>query len=142
MKLQTLSFFYNRPTLGALMAIGNDVSVTGSSKPPDARVTIATVVVGKHVNNDGDVQVHVKLQTLSFFCNRPTLGALMAIGDDVSATGTSKPPDAPAAAVQQPTPTEDQGGQAALDTAESGLTTGLLSDVFARDCLLCTNCVG
>ena len=46
-----------------------------------------------------DAQVHVKLKTLSFFGNRPTLGGLMTISDDISTASTAKPPDAPAAAM-------------------------------------------
>ena len=75
--------------------------------------------------HDVDAQVHVKLKTLSFFCNRPTLGALMAIGDDVSATGAAKPPDAPAAAVQQPSPQEDEGPEA-LEPTMSNADKGKL----------------
>ena len=75
--------------------------------------------------HDVNAQVHVKLKTLSFFCNRPTLGALMAIGDDVSATGAAKPPDAPAAAVQQPSPQEDEG-QEALEPTTSNVDKGKL----------------
>lgn len=75
--------------------------------------------------HDVDAQVHVKLKTLSFFCNRPTLGALMAIGDDVSATGAAKPPDAPAAAVQQPSPQEDEE-QEALEPTVSNADKGKL----------------
>ena len=50
---------------------------------------------------DVDAQVHVKLKTLSFFGNRPTLGALMAIGKDISTASAAKPPDAPAAAMHR-----------------------------------------
>lgn len=69
---------------------------------------------------DVDAEVHVKLKTLSFFGNRPTLGALMAIGDDISAAGAAKPPDAPAAAVQQP----GADKQPSLHSAASGIATG------------------
>lgn len=70
--------------------------------------------------HDVDAEVHVKLKTLSFFGNRPTLGALMAIGDDVSAATAGKPPDAPAAAVQQ------QGAekQSSLQTAGPSIGKG------------------
>jgi len=80
--------------------------------------------------HDVDAQVHVKLKTLSFFCNRPTLGALMAIGDDVSATGAAKPPDAPAAAVQQPSPQEDEG-QDTLEPTTSNVDKGKLCHACA-----------
>ena len=50
---------------------------------------------------DVDAQVHVKLKTLSFFGNRPTLGALTAIGEDISTASAAKPPDAPAAAMHR-----------------------------------------
>lgn len=69
---------------------------------------------------DIDAEVHVKLKTLSFFGNRPTLGALMAIGDDISAASAAKPPDAPAAAVQQ----QSADKQTPLHTAASGIETG------------------
>ena len=72
-----------------------------------------------------DAQVHVKLKTLSFFCNRPTLGALMAIGDDITATGAAKPPDAPALAVQQPGHVQEEGMEQQGDTelnAEKGMS--------------------
>lgn len=81
--------------------------------------------------HDVDAQIHVKLKTLSFFCNRPTLGALMAIGDDVSATGAAKPPDAPAAAVQQPSPQEDEG-QNALEPTTSHVDKGKLMHVHCK----------
>lgn len=72
---------------------------------------------------DVDAEVHVKLKTLSFFGNRPTVGALMAIGDDISAASAAKPPDAPAAAVQQ------QGAekQTNLQTADSGIDKGAVT---------------
>ena len=84
---------------------------------------------------DVDAQVHLKLKALSFCCNRPTLGALMAIGDDVSATLAAQPPDAPAAAaaVQNVGPAEDQGpdldaaAQSDVETGESLHLSGLLS---------------
>ena len=41
----------------------------------------------------------MQLTTLYFFCNRPTIGALMGIGTDLSAALARKPVDAPAAAV-------------------------------------------
>ena len=90
---------------------------------------------------DVDAQVHVKLKTLSFFCNRPTLGALMAIGDDVSATGAAKPPDAPAAAVQQPSPTEEEG-QKALESVDSNVGKGKLDCASTTTGSLClsSNC--
>lgn len=82
---------------------------------------------------DVDAEVHVKLKTLSFFGNRPTLGALMAIGDDISAASTAKPPDAPAAAVQQ------QGAeqQTNLQTADSGIEKGVLSATLCTASFLC-----
>lgn len=52
--------------------------------------------------HDVDAEVQVQLKTLSFFCNRPTVAALMAIGNDVSAVNAGQQPDAPAAAVKQP----------------------------------------
>lgn len=72
---------------------------------------------------DIDAEVHVKLKTLSFFGNRPTLGALMAIGDDISAASAAKPPDAPAAAVQQ----QSADKQTPLHTAASGIDAGASS---------------
>ena len=69
---------------------------------------------------DVDAEVQVKLKTLCFFGNRPTLGALMAIGDDISAASTAKPPDAPAAAVRQPGAEQ----QTNLQTADSGIEKG------------------
>lgn len=82
--------------------------------------------------HDVDAQVHVKLKTLSFFCNRPTLGALMAIGDDVSATGAAKPPDAPAAAVQQPSLQEDEGQEAPERTMSNIDTSKLCRAVCCK----------
>ena len=75
---------------------------------------------------DVDAEVHIKLKTLSFFGNRPTLGALMAIGDDISAASTAKPPEAPAAALQQ----QGAGKRTHLQTANSSDEKGVLSAIL------------
>ena len=46
-----------------------------------------------------DGELNMQLTTLYFFCNRPTIGALMGIGTDLSAALARKPVDAPAASV-------------------------------------------
>lgn len=80
-----------------------------------------------------DAEIQVKLKTLSFFCNRPTVGALMAIGNDISAVNAGQQPDAPAAAIKQPVQesddvTEDQGDS---DT-EKGSAIGSCARVVVR----------
>ena len=82
---------------------------------------------------DVDAEVRVKLKTLSFFGNRPTLGALMAMGDDISAASAAKPPDAPAAAVQQ----QDADKQTHLQTADSHVEKGALSATLRIGSFLC-----
>ena len=85
--------------------------------------------------HDVDAEVHVKLKTLSFFCNRPTVGALMAIGNDVSAVNAGQQPDAPAAAIKQPE-ADSEGLQ--VDTAEDAdLGRG---DTFDQWCLFVEVC--
>ena len=56
----------------------------------------------------------MQLTTLYFFCNRPTIGALMGIGTDLSAALAHKPVDAPAASVG----TETGGSQGGEEPGE------------------------
>ena len=81
--------------------------------------------------HDIDAEVHVKLQTLSFFGNRPTLAALMAIGSDISIASAAKPPDAPAAAVHHQAAQWASG----LEPAQSGLDGGATDPAGKRGAL-------
>lgn len=78
--------------------------------------------------HDVDAEVQVQLKTLSFFCNRPTVAALMAIGNDISAVNAGQQPDAPAAAVKQPPSQTDKTQLDQVDDAdiEQG-TSGFVS---------------
>ena len=51
----------------------------------------------------------MQLTTLYFFCNRPTIGALMGIGTDLSAALARGPVDAPAASVGTETGGSQEG---------------------------------
>ena len=90
---------------------------------------------------DVDAQVRVKLKTLSFFGNRPTLGALMAIGDDISIASAAKPPDAPAAAMHQRTAEGESSEHPATADLDKGAGSVTQSVVLLTSSLLsvCVN---
>ena len=73
--------------------VGHLVNCACATHPP----CNATDVAFRYTSVDGEL--NMQLTTLYFFCNRPTIGALMGIGTDLSAALARKPVDAPAASV-------------------------------------------
>ena len=65
--------------------VGHLVNCACATHPP----CNATDVAFRYTSVDGEL--NMQLTTLYFFCNRPTIGALMGIGTDLSAALARKP---------------------------------------------------
>jgi len=64
-----------------------------------------------------DTELTMKLTTFWFFCNRPTVGALIGLGSDLAAaTAVAKPGDVPQPA-EQPPAAEQSASQAPVCSA-------------------------
>ncbi len=73
-----------------------------------------------------DTELTMKLTTFWFFCNRPTVGALIGLGSDLAAaTAVAKPGDVPQPAEQPPPegqPASQEPVSSATDRATHALT--------------------
>lgn len=74
-----------------------------------------------------DTELRMRLTTLFFYCNRPTLGALMGLGGDLSAAAAAPPGPLPAAGAQSEEapaaePEEDDEESEALASDDSSGT--------------------
>ena len=67
---------------------------------------------------DVDAELRAKLRVLHFFCNRPTLGALMGIGQDISAA-LEKPETGPSVTGASDTPAEQVSSDDETSSDES-----------------------
>ena len=72
-----------------------------------------------------DSELRMRLTTLFFFCNRPTVGALMALGSDLGdafKAGDSSPPDDGGAAAEQASPLQGAESSASEVDYQPGMS--------------------